>query len=170
MLAGLGGQRPPLLGEVLVHSGDVQHDLGNRLGQLGDLLPERAAVRLRLLGTREQVRPAGVRVGHRRNSGTPKPVPRNPIPTDPAMSVRRVRIDSIESVKPNAAGAEIDDQTDKSTTVPHEACDPCPCSSGHPEPHQTVETEPLPSRPPPNASSHKDVTLCRCAPCRSEAT
>jgi hypothetical protein len=51
-----------------------------------------------------------------------------------------------------------------------QACDPCPCSSGHPEPHQTVETEPLPSRPPPNASSQKDVTLCRCAPCRSEAT
>jgi hypothetical protein len=55
------------------------------------------------------------------------------------------------------------------STAP-QACDPCPCSSGHPEPHQTVETEPLPSRPPPNASSQKDVTLCRCAPCRSEAT
>jgi hypothetical protein len=31
-------------------------------------------------------------------------------------------IDSIGSVKRNAAGAEIDDQTDKSTTVPLDAC------------------------------------------------
>jgi hypothetical protein len=57
---------PPCF-EALVHARDVQLDLGNRLSQLGDQLPERLALRPRLLGAQEQIRPAGVRVGHRRN-------------------------------------------------------------------------------------------------------
>ena len=66
MLSGLGSQRPALVADGLVHARDIQFDLSNRLGQLGDLLPKRAAVRLRLLGTREQLRPAWLRIGHRR--------------------------------------------------------------------------------------------------------
>jgi hypothetical protein len=56
MLPGLGRQRPTLLSDALVHSRDVQLDLGNRLGQLGDLLLERIALRLRLrlLSAQEQ--------------------------------------------------------------------------------------------------------------------
>jgi hypothetical protein len=60
MLPGLGGQRPTLLGDALVHSRDVQLDLGNCLGQLGDLLPERVALRLRLLGAQEGGVPGAV--------------------------------------------------------------------------------------------------------------
>ena len=54
MLPGLGRQRPTLRSDALVHSRDVQLDLGNRLGQLGDLLLERIALRLRLLSAQEQ--------------------------------------------------------------------------------------------------------------------
>jgi hypothetical protein len=50
MLPGLGRQRPTLLSDALVQSRDVQLDLGNRLGQLGDLLLDRRALCLRLLG------------------------------------------------------------------------------------------------------------------------
>ena len=63
MLPGLGSQRPTPLSNALVHARDVQLDLGNRLGQLGDQLLQRMALRMRLLDAQEQIRPAGVRVG-----------------------------------------------------------------------------------------------------------
>ena len=53
-----------------MHTRDVLLDLGNGLGRLGDLPPERAAVCLRLLGGREQVRHAGIRLGHRGHPST----------------------------------------------------------------------------------------------------
>jgi hypothetical protein len=53
-----------------VHSRDVQLDLGNRLGQLGDLLLERRALCLRLLGAQEQSKPARVRIGRHSNGCT----------------------------------------------------------------------------------------------------
>jgi hypothetical protein len=59
MLPGLGGQRPTPLGDALLHARDLQLDLGNRLGQLDNLLPQRVALRPRLPGANEQVRPAG---------------------------------------------------------------------------------------------------------------
>jgi hypothetical protein len=41
MLGRLSSQRPTLRCDALVHARDLQFDLRNRLGQLGDLLPER---------------------------------------------------------------------------------------------------------------------------------
>ena len=67
MLPGLGSQRPALLGDGLVHSRDIEFDLGNRLGQLGDLPLERLTLRAGLLGARAQLRPAWLRIGHGRN-------------------------------------------------------------------------------------------------------
>ena len=67
MLPGLGRQRPALDGDGLVHSRDIQFDLGNRLGQLGDLPLERLTLRAGLLGARAQLRPAWLRIGHGRN-------------------------------------------------------------------------------------------------------
>ena len=58
---------------------DLQFDLGNRLGQLGDLLPERPTLRPTLLDAQEQIRPAQARIGHHRN-----PVPSNPRRVPPA--------------------------------------------------------------------------------------
>jgi hypothetical protein len=49
MLGGLSSQRPTLGGDALVHPRDLQFDLGNRLGQLGDLLAERPTLRPTLL-------------------------------------------------------------------------------------------------------------------------
>jgi hypothetical protein len=45
MLGGLRSQRPTLGRHALVHARDLQFDLGNRLGQLGDLLPEQPTLR-----------------------------------------------------------------------------------------------------------------------------
>lgn len=70
MLPGLGSERPTLLGDAFVHSRDLQLDLDSRLGQLGDLLPERVALHLRPLDAQEQVTPIRVRPGHRGNLGT----------------------------------------------------------------------------------------------------
>jgi hypothetical protein len=53
MLPGLGSERPTLLGDAFVHSRDLQLDLDSRLGQLGDLLPERVALHLRPLDAQE---------------------------------------------------------------------------------------------------------------------
>jgi hypothetical protein len=50
MLPGLGSQRPALVGDVLVHARDIEFDLGNRLGQFGDLFLERLTLRAGLLG------------------------------------------------------------------------------------------------------------------------
>jgi hypothetical protein len=47
---------------------DLQFDLGNRLGQLGDLLPEQPTLRPQLLDAHEQIRPAHARIGHHRKS------------------------------------------------------------------------------------------------------
>jgi hypothetical protein len=69
MLGRLSSRRPTLRCDVLVHARDLPFDLGNRLGQLGDLLPERPT----LLDAQEQIRPAQARIGHHRN-----PVPSNP--------------------------------------------------------------------------------------------
>ena len=70
MLSGLGSQRPTLHSDALLHPCNVQLHLGNSLSQLGHLLPERLALRPGLLNAREQVRPAGVRIGHR-GTGVP---------------------------------------------------------------------------------------------------
>jgi hypothetical protein len=70
MLSGLGSQRPTLLGDALLHPCNVQLHLGNSLSQLGHLRSERVALRPGLLNVREQVRPAGVRIGHR-GTGVP---------------------------------------------------------------------------------------------------
>jgi hypothetical protein len=77
-LGGLSGQRPTLGSDALMHPRDLHLDLGNRLGQLGDLLPEGPTLRPTLLDAQEQIRPAQVRIGHHRN-----PVPSNPrrVPT-----------------------------------------------------------------------------------------
>jgi hypothetical protein len=42
---GLGSQRPALVSDGLVDSRDIQFDLGDRLGQCGDLLLERLTLR-----------------------------------------------------------------------------------------------------------------------------
>jgi len=70
MLSGLRSQRPTLLSEVLVHAGDIPLDLGDRLSHRGNLLPERLALRPQLLGSHEQLRPAGVRISHHRDRHT----------------------------------------------------------------------------------------------------
>jgi hypothetical protein len=67
MLAGLSSQRPTLGSDALMDPRDLQLDLGNRLGQLGDLLPERSALRPLLLDAQEQIRSAQVRIGRHRN-------------------------------------------------------------------------------------------------------
>jgi hypothetical protein len=67
MLPGPGSQRPALVSDVLVHSGDIEFDLGNRLGQFGDLFLERLTLRTGLLSARVQIRPAWLRIGHGRN-------------------------------------------------------------------------------------------------------
>ena len=67
MLSGLGSQRPALVSDVLVHSRDIDFDLGNRLGQFGDLFLERLTLRAGLLDARPQLRPAWLRIGHGRN-------------------------------------------------------------------------------------------------------
>jgi hypothetical protein len=67
MLPGLGSQRPALVSDGLVHSRDIEFDLGNRLGQLGDLPLECVAVRAGLLGARAQLSTAWLRIGHGRN-------------------------------------------------------------------------------------------------------
>jgi hypothetical protein len=71
MLSGLRSQRPTLLSEVLVHAGDIPLDLGDRLSHRGNPLPERLALRPQLLGSHEQLRPAGVRISHHRDRHTP---------------------------------------------------------------------------------------------------
>ena len=76
MLPGLRSQRPTLLSEVLVHAGDIPLDLGDRLCHLGNPLPERLALRPQLLGSREQLRPAGVRISHHGDRHTLKPAAR----------------------------------------------------------------------------------------------
>jgi hypothetical protein len=68
MLGGLRSQRPTLGRHPLVHARDLQFDLGNRLGQLGDLLPEQPTLRPQLLDAHEQIRPAHARIGHHRKS------------------------------------------------------------------------------------------------------
>jgi hypothetical protein len=67
MLPGLGSQRPVLVSDVLVHSHDIEFDLGNRLGHFGDLPLECLTLRAGLLGARAQLRPAWLRIGHGRN-------------------------------------------------------------------------------------------------------
>ena len=67
MLSSPGSQRPALVSDGLVHSRDIQFDLGNRLGQGGDLPLERLTLRAGLLGARAQLRPAWLRIGHGRN-------------------------------------------------------------------------------------------------------
>jgi hypothetical protein len=85
MLSGLGSQRPTLLGDALVYSGAIQLDLGNRLGQVGELLPERLALRSHLLDALEQVMSARVSIGHHRNRSTRQYATGHPQPADPAM-------------------------------------------------------------------------------------
>jgi hypothetical protein len=77
MLSGLGSQRPTLLSEVLVHAGDILLDLGDHLCQLGNLLPEGLALRPQLLGSHEQLRPAGVRISHHWDRYTLQPAARH---------------------------------------------------------------------------------------------
>jgi hypothetical protein len=67
MLSSPGSQRPALVSNVLVHSRDIEFDLGNRLGQGGDLPLERLTLRAGLLGARAQLRPVWLRIGHGRN-------------------------------------------------------------------------------------------------------
>jgi hypothetical protein len=68
MLGGLRSQRLTLGRHALVHARDLQFDLGNRLGQLGDLLPEQPTLRPQLLDPHEQIRPAHARIGRHRKS------------------------------------------------------------------------------------------------------
>jgi hypothetical protein len=86
MLPGQGSQRPTLHSDALVHSGDIQLDLGNRPSQPGHLLPERLTLRLRLLDTQEQVMSARVSIGHHRNRSTRHRATGHPQPADPAMA------------------------------------------------------------------------------------
>ena len=67
MLSSPGSQRPALVSDVLVHARDIEFDLGNRLGQLGDLPLECLTVRAGLLGARAQLSTAWFRIGHGRN-------------------------------------------------------------------------------------------------------
>jgi hypothetical protein len=67
MLPGLGSQRPALISDVVVHSRDIEFDLSNRLGQLGDLPLECLTLREGLLGARAQLSTAWLRIGHGRN-------------------------------------------------------------------------------------------------------
>jgi hypothetical protein len=67
MLPGPGSQRPALVSDGLVHARDIDFDLGNRLGQFGDLPLERLTVPAGLLGARALLRPAWLRIGHGRN-------------------------------------------------------------------------------------------------------
>jgi len=67
MLSSPGSQRPALVSDVLVHARDIEFDLGNRLGQLGNLPLECLTVRAGLLGARAQLSTAWLRIGHGRN-------------------------------------------------------------------------------------------------------
>ena len=67
MLGSLPSHRPTLGSDALMHPRDLQLDLGDRLGQLGDLLPERSALRPLLLDAQEQIRPAQARIGRHKN-------------------------------------------------------------------------------------------------------
>ena len=67
MLSSPGSQRPALVSDGLVHSRNLDFDLGNRLGQFGDLFLECLTLRADLLGARAQLRPAWLRIGHGRN-------------------------------------------------------------------------------------------------------
>jgi len=67
MLSSPGSQRPALVSDVLVHARDIEFDLGNRLGQLGNLPLECLTVRTGLLGARAQLSTAWLRIGHGRN-------------------------------------------------------------------------------------------------------
>jgi hypothetical protein len=59
VLAGLCGQRATLKGQPPVQA-RIFLGLDNRLGHVGDLLPERLALNLRLLGPLEQIGAVGV--------------------------------------------------------------------------------------------------------------
>jgi hypothetical protein len=64
MLPGLFGQGTALIGQGVVHARDQLLDLGDRFCRPGHLVPERLAVRPRLLGSPERLRAVVVRVGH----------------------------------------------------------------------------------------------------------
>ena len=84
MLGSLPSHRPTLGSDALMHPRDLQLDLGDRLGQLGDLLPERSALRPLLLDAQEQIRPAQARIGRHKNP-IPTAPPQVPTPAGPAI-------------------------------------------------------------------------------------
>jgi hypothetical protein len=57
------GQRPTLAGDGLVDPRDLVLDPGNLLGRVRRQLPEGPALGPRLLGPRNQLGPAGLRIG-----------------------------------------------------------------------------------------------------------
>ena len=97
MLPGLGSQWATLISELPVHPRDFLLGLGNRLRSSGDLLPQRLALRLRLLGSLEHIGAVGGRVIH---DGTDTPQPR-PI-TSPDGSVGYIGATSPPSVRDNS--------------------------------------------------------------------
>jgi hypothetical protein len=74
MLPGLRSQWATLISELPVHPRDFLLGLGNRLRSSGDLLPQRLALRLRLLGSLEHIRAVGGRVIHDGTDTLPSPV------------------------------------------------------------------------------------------------
>jgi hypothetical protein len=73
MLPGLGRQWATLSCQPPVHARNVLLGRGNRLRRSSHLLPQRLALRLRLLGSLEQIGTVGVRVGHNGTSILPSP-------------------------------------------------------------------------------------------------
>jgi hypothetical protein len=71
MLPGLGSQRATLISELPVHTRDFLLGLGHCLRRPGDLLPQRLALRLRLLGSLEPIGAVGVTVRHDRTDTPP---------------------------------------------------------------------------------------------------
>jgi hypothetical protein len=71
MLPGLGSQRATLISELPVHTRDFLLGLGHCLRRPGDLLPQRLALRLRLLGSLEPIGAVGVTVRHDRTGTLP---------------------------------------------------------------------------------------------------
>src|SRR5215211_3722131 len=74
MLPGLGSQWAILISELPVHARDFLLGLGHCLRRPSDLLPQRLALRLRLLGSLEPIGAVGVTVRHDRTDTLPNPV------------------------------------------------------------------------------------------------
>src|SRR4029453_3783532 len=71
MLPGLGSQRGTLIRELPVHARDFLLGLGHCLRRPGDLLPQRLALRLGLLGSLEPIGAGGVTVHQTEKSTLP---------------------------------------------------------------------------------------------------